>query len=101
MRHEASFCFYTKNATIIAASLIPESDETPDGRSWGTCRLISPKKLEIRVRADDITALRASLNSWLRLAQVAEEMVCATKQEKDEKEDLNDAEYITKSTKPD
>ncbi|MDD1723640.1 MAG: hypothetical protein LUQ07_00775 [Methanospirillum sp.] len=78
MRHEASFCFYTKDATIIAASLIPESDETPDGRSWGTCRIISPEKLEIRIQADDITALRASLNSWLRLVQIAEEMVQTT-----------------------
>ena len=79
MRHEALFTFHTPEARIIAASLIPESDGNKDGRSCGVCRLGCDDFLEIRIRAEDLTALRAAINTWLRLVQIAEEMVLTTK----------------------
>ena len=79
MRHEASFTFQTQDADIISASLTPESDTDKDGRSFGLCRKVSDDSLEIQIKAEDLTALRAALNTWLRLVQIAEEMVLTTK----------------------
>lgn len=78
MKHEADFVFHTPEAYLIAASLMPESDSEPGGRSYGECLLISNAALALHIRAEDLTALRAALNTWLRLVQIAEEMVQTT-----------------------
>ncbi|MGV8107987.1 KEOPS complex subunit Pcc1 [Methanospirillum sp.] len=79
MMHEAVFTFQTKDAGIIAASLIPESDTEEMGRSYCECTKISDTAFEIHIQAQDLIALRAALNTWLRLVQIAEEMVQTTK----------------------
>jgi len=43
-------------------------------RSKAECLLERPDTLVLRVHAADIAALRASLNMWLRLISVADEM---------------------------
>jgi len=78
MIHKAIFTFETPDAGIIAASLKPESDKE-EGRAWGMCRALSNTSFEIHVNAEDLTSLRAALNTWLRLVQIAEEMVQRTK----------------------
>lgn len=77
--HEAIFSFDTPEAGVIVASLIPESETDGAGRSWGTIQAISESSFDIHIQADDLTALRAALNTWLRLVQIAEEMVQTTK----------------------
>ena len=79
--HEASFLFKSSFAQFIAAAIIPESDTDPSGRSTGLCTLENDDSLEIHITAVDLTALRAALNSWLRLVQVADEMVMIIKGE--------------------
>jgi KEOPS complex subunit Pcc1 len=79
MRHEAVFTFETPDAGVIAASLYPESDSGEEGRSHGQVKVISESSFKIHILADDLTALRAALNTWLRLVQVSEEMVQTTK----------------------
>jgi KEOPS complex subunit Pcc1 len=79
MKHEAVFTFDTSDAGVIAASLAPESDAGEIGRSRGSVHAVSDNSLQIRIQADDLTALRAALNTWLRLVQIAEEMVQTTK----------------------
>jgi len=77
--HEATFSFDTPDAGVIVASLIPESETDGTGRTQGTIKKISEQSFEIHIQADDLTALRAALNSWLRLVQISEEMVQTTK----------------------
>lgn len=79
MKHEATFDIETPDAEILASSIIPESDSDPGGRSMGRCTLLSSDILRVEIRAEDLTALRAALNSWLRLIQIADEMVRTTK----------------------
>ena len=40
--------------------------------------MISDECIEISIHAADLPALRAALNSWLRLIQVASEMIDST-----------------------
>ena len=77
--HEAIFTFDSPDAGIIVASLIPESETDGTGRSCGKIRKTSESSFKIDIQADDLTALRAALNTWLRLVQIAEEMVQTTK----------------------
>ena len=79
MIHEASFVFSTPDAPLIAASLMPESESEPVGRSCGRCMIRDDMTLTIEIRAEDLTAFRAAVNTWLRLVQIAEEMVQTTK----------------------
>ncbi|HOJ96156.1 MAG TPA: KEOPS complex subunit Pcc1 [Methanospirillum sp.] len=79
MKHEAVFTFDTPDAGVIAASLVPESDNGEIGRSRGSVHAVSDTSFQIQIQADDLTALRAALNTWLRLVQIAEEMVQTTK----------------------
>ncbi|ABD41992.1 conserved hypothetical protein [Methanospirillum hungatei JF-1] len=79
MMHEAIFTFETPDTGVIVRSLLPEAETDGAGRSWGTITETSESSFEIRIRAEDLTALRAALNTWLRLVQIAEEMVQTTK----------------------
>lgn len=79
MIHEAFFTFDTPDAEIIVATLKPESDASEEGKSRGLAKAVSNSSFEIHVQAEDLTALRAVLNTWLRLVQVSEEMVQTTK----------------------
>jgi KEOPS complex subunit Pcc1 len=72
---ESHFCFETPYASFIYASLLSEEDVT-GGRSHAVCQIRSPTHVELFVYAVDARALRAALNTWLRLFSVATEM-CA------------------------
>lgn len=72
---ESRFCFETPYAPFIYASLLSEEDVT-GGRSYAVCQMCGPTIVELRVYAVDVRALRAALNTWLRLFSVATEM-CA------------------------
>lgn len=77
MKHGAVFSFRTGTAREIHSALAPETDEIGP-RSGVQITLESGDLLVISVTADDIPALRAALNMWLRLVSVAEEMLGLT-----------------------
>jgi len=76
---ESHFSFETPDAACIYASLLSEEDIT-GGRSHATCQMSSPTTVELFVHAVDVRALRAALNTWLRLFSVASDM-CALSEE--------------------
>ena len=73
--HEAVFRIESPHATIISESLSPEKEEEYPGRSQSTCTRTAENILEVSIRASDLSALRAALNTWLRLIQVSSEMI--------------------------
>ncbi len=77
--HVAQFRIEAISASIICDAVAPEEEDEKTGvRSQGVCRMISEECLEISIHATDLPALRASVNSWLRLIQVASEMIDST-----------------------
>jgi KEOPS complex subunit Pcc1 len=80
--HEASFSITTEYAPVISSSLNPEADSDQVGRTRSQCNRCKSDCLEVHISAEDITALRAALNSWLRLIQIAEEMIIIAKDNK-------------------
>ena len=74
MRHEALFRFRSAHARYLFHAVSPEMEGESNPRSKAECHLELPDTLVLAVHARDIAALRASLNMWLRLISVAEEM---------------------------
>lgn len=74
MPHTAVFRFSTPHAARIYQSLLPELADEVNPRSVVTCRLEGPDTLVLDVDAADISSLRAALNMYLRLVNVAGEM---------------------------
>ncbi len=73
-RHTACFRFETPHAERICRVVLPESgDGAGSSRSSGTVAL-EDGALVLRVEASDVSALRAALNMWLRLIDVADAM---------------------------
>ena len=72
MKHEAVFRFRGHLAPAIYRSVLPELVDM--GRTRVELSLEGPRTLALRVRAVDISSLRAALNTWLRLINVAKEM---------------------------
>ena len=75
MIHEAVFTVEMKDAKIIYLAIIPEIGAEPMDRSQGICSLSTDNLLTITIHAQDLSALRAALNTWLRLVQVAAEII--------------------------
>jgi KEOPS complex subunit Pcc1 len=75
MIHQAVFTIESDSAAIVYHALIPEQEDETKERSEGTCSLITDNILEISIHACDLSALRAALNTWLRLVQVATEVI--------------------------
>jgi KEOPS complex subunit Pcc1 len=73
-QHEAVFRFTTEHAGRIYQSLVPELADEVNQRSVVTCRLEGDDTLVLTVTAQDTSSLRAALNMYLRLVNVAEEM---------------------------
>jgi len=71
--HRASFSCATPRAAQILAALAPELAGEEGMRSRAALRLIDETTIELAVTAPDIPSLRAALNMWLRLLQVADE----------------------------
>jgi len=74
VKHEAMFRFTTDHADRIYRSLLPELQEDVNPRSATQCWVEGNDMLVLRVEAQDLAALRAALNMFLRLISVAEEM---------------------------
>lgn len=74
VNHEALFRFTTDHADRIYRALLPELQEDVNPRSATQCWVEGTDTLVLRVEAQDLAALRAALNMFLRLVSVAEEM---------------------------
>jgi KEOPS complex subunit Pcc1 len=74
MRHEAQFWFRSDRARELFRAVSPEMAAEVNPRSRAECRFEEPDTLVLKVQATDVPALRASLNMWLRLINVAQEM---------------------------
>ncbi len=74
MPHEALFRFTTDHAEQIYRSLLPELKDEVNPRSATTCWVEGNATLVLRIEAQDIAALRAALNMFLRLVSIADEM---------------------------
>lgn len=72
--HDATFRFSTPHARKILCALAPELCDEVNPRSHARCRLEGPETLVLTIEARDIAALRAALNMFLRLVNVADEM---------------------------
>ncbi|MFA4859412.1 KEOPS complex subunit Pcc1 [Methanoregula sp.] len=72
--HEVIFRFTTSRAGRILRSLEPELADEVNPRSRVGCRLDGRDTLVLTVEADDTPSLRAALNMYLRLVNVADEM---------------------------
>ncbi|MFA6333219.1 MAG: KEOPS complex subunit Pcc1 [Methanoregula sp.] len=73
-QHEAVFRFRTEHAERIYRSLQPELDDEVNPRSAVACRLEGTDLLILTVTAHDTSSLRAALNMYLRLVNVADEV---------------------------
>ena len=73
-QHEAIFRFSTDHAEQIYRALQPELSDEVNPRSTTRCHLEGTTTLVLRIMADDTAALRAALNMYLRLVNVADEM---------------------------
>jgi KEOPS complex subunit Pcc1 len=74
MQHEAVFRFTTEHAGRIYQSILPELADEVNPRSVVACRLEGEDTLVLTVTAQDTSSLRAALNMYLRLVNVADEM---------------------------
>jgi KEOPS complex subunit Pcc1 len=72
--HEALFRFTTDHAERIYRALAPELIDEVNPRSATRCWMEEGQTLVVQVKAQDLAAMRAALNMFLRLINVAEEM---------------------------
>lgn len=75
MRHRTTLELFYESATTacrVKRALDPEVGDIADDRSE-TSVSQSGEMLELTVKATDLTALRAGLNTWLSLVRVAEQ----------------------------
>ncbi|MFA5331354.1 MAG: KEOPS complex subunit Pcc1 [Methanoregula sp.] len=73
-QHEALFRFVTDHAEAIYRSLQPELQDEINPRSVTRCWTEGSDTLVLKVEAEDLAAMRAALNMFLRLVNVADEM---------------------------
>lgn len=74
MEHNAVFRFTGPDIMQVYQAVAPEMAGEVNTRSHARCWVEGPDTLVLSVSASDIGALRASLNMWLRLINVAKEM---------------------------
>jgi KEOPS complex subunit Pcc1 len=72
MKHKATFRCSTPHASDLYAAVSPE-EEKIGGRSRARVH-VEGETLVLEVEAADVAALRAALNMWLRLINVADEV---------------------------
>jgi KEOPS complex subunit Pcc1 len=79
-RHAAVFRFRSDHADQIYKALQPELPDEINTRSTTRCIFEEPDILVLTIDAQDTASLRAALNMYLRLVNVAYEVTClATK----------------------
>jgi KEOPS complex subunit Pcc1 len=72
--HEATFCAEyddPERARRVERAIRPEVDDIESDRTRATVSR-TDERLEVTVTASDLVALRAGLNTWLTLVDVAE-----------------------------
>ena len=74
MEHSAVFRFTGTDIGHVFLAIEPEMAGEVNTRSQARCWVEDPDTLVLSVCASDIGAMRASLNMWLRLINVAKEM---------------------------
>lgn len=74
MEHYAVFRFTGPDIGHVYEAIAPEMAGEVNERSEARCWVEDPDTLVLSIRASDTGALRASLNMWLRLVNVAKEM---------------------------
>jgi KEOPS complex subunit Pcc1 len=74
MAHLARFTFSTPTASLLYRALAPELIDQEGMRSTVDLACVDQTTLVMTVEADDLAALRAALNMWLRLVNVADEV---------------------------
>lgn len=74
MNHSAEFTFETPYAEQIYTVLSPEQGSDPGEKSHVEISC-NGEKLVLSVQAEDVSAMRASLNMWLRLINVSNELL--------------------------
>lgn len=72
--HTAEFLFECPYAGKLYAVLAPEAGSDP-GEKSRVCISYDEQSVTLRVEAEDASALRASLNMWLRLVNVCKEVL--------------------------
>jgi len=72
MSHCAVFRFRSSSPAVAYAALCPEMEDL--GRSRVDIRLEGSDTLVLDVIAEDVHAMRAALNTWLRLIMITEDM---------------------------
>jgi len=65
--------FETNRATHIYRSIQPELDRIVSDRSTIELTQTGPS-LKLRICADDLVSMRSTLNTWLRLVNIAHEV---------------------------
>lgn len=73
-QHEALFRFSTEYAEQIYRALVPELSDEVNPRSTTQIWLEGKTTLILQVKSEDTAALRAALNMYLRLVNVADEV---------------------------
>ncbi len=74
LQHRAIFRFSTDHAEQIYQALVPELSDEVNPRSITRCWLEGTTTLVVQVESEDIAALRAALNMYFRLVNVADEV---------------------------
>lgn len=74
MIHQARFTFSTPAAPLLYRALAPELIDQEGMRSTVDLACVDQTTLVMTIAAEDLAALRAALNMWLRLVNVADEI---------------------------
>lgn len=78
MKLSAEFIFETETVEKIYQAVLPELNDNFSERSRIGLTLEGANKLLLTVKAEDIVSLRSALNTWLRLIQIAQEILDVT-----------------------
>ena len=70
--HEAVFRFMPERPHLVYRAVLPELEDIGRSRALLTCDVDGG--LTLSVSGEDVPALRAALNTYLRLVMIAEEM---------------------------
>lgn len=78
MKLSAEFTFETETAEKIYQAVLPELNDNFSERSRIGLTIEGKNLLVLTVKAEDTVSLRSALNTWLRLIQIAQEVLEVT-----------------------
>ncbi|RLI77032.1 hypothetical protein DRP05_11385 [Archaeoglobales archaeon] len=70
IKSKAEFVIETKNSETIYNSIKIEGEARSKAKLY-----LAKDRLLLRIEAEDLTALRAAINAWLRLIRMCEEVI--------------------------